>query len=226
MGIRFDMLGFEEGFTFYEIERLGRFLDLVEPHIDDARKAWERKIRDQASQISDSEARDEFLDFSSDEYWEFEEYERILRNSFLVTCFSFLEARLNWFCKTLQNRADLTISLHKIAGNDVLDRARIYLADVGKISFPSDGIDWQTIRRYEGLRHYAVHRGGRIPKDDKPVWDFALARRLIRGDGSVDEDVMLLHSGDCRDLLKNVGDFFKTLHAELRRVTEGQKENS
>jgi hypothetical protein len=218
MPIRIGILEIEQGFTIHEIERLRRFLDTLEPQIQKSREEWEDKIKQQASQIQDPEARDEFLDFSSDEYWEFEEYERILRNSFLVTVYAFLEARLGWFCMTTQKRLKLPISWTDLRGEDTLDRARLYLAKLSGLRFPTNSIEWQNIRRYEKLRHFIVHRAGRIRKDDEDTWRFAQNKRLVTADGSLNDDLILLPSAFCEEVLKDIESFLSNLHQELNRV--------
>jgi hypothetical protein len=217
MGIRIGLWAIEESLTLYETERLQRFLSLVEPQILKSREEWQKKIRQQAELIDDAQQRDEFLDLSSEEYWEFEEYERILRNSFLVTVYAFLEFRLGWFCSTVQKRRKLPISWKDLRGEDVVDRARLYLERLGGLKFPLESKEWQNIRRYEKLRHYIVHRGGRVPRDDKDTWTFAGKKQLIPTDRGIDQDGLLLTASFCSEVLDDVKSFFVTLHQELQR---------
>ena len=218
MPIRIGILEIEQSLTLHEIERLRRFLNMLGPQIQKSRQDWERKIKQQASQIQDSEERDEFLDFLSDEYWEFEEYERILRNSFLVMVYAFLEARLGWFCSTMHKRHKLPILWSDLHGEDALDRARLYLVKLGGLKFPVDSREWQNIRHYEKLRHYIVHRAGRVRKDDKDTWKFAKEKRLVTADGSINDNLILLPSEFCEEVLKDVSGFLSNLHQELSQA--------
>jgi len=221
--MRIGILEIEESLTLHEIERLHRFLNLLEPQILKSRRDWEKKIRHEAQRIQDPKERDEFLDFSSEEYWEFEEYERILRNSFLVTVYAFLEVRLGWFCSTMEKRHKLPISWRDLRGEDALDRARLYLEKLGGLKFPVDGKEWQNIRRYEKLRHYIVHRGGRVRKDDEDTWRFAQNKQLVTNDRYIDDELMLLTSTFCSEVLKDVKSFFLSLHRELRQALGDSK---
>lgn len=218
MAIRIGILEIEEGLTLHEIEKLHRFLNLLEPHILKSRQDWEKKIKQQAQRIQDPKERDEFLDFLSDEYWEFEEYERILRNSFLVTVYAFLEVRLGWFCLTMQKRRKLPISWRDLRGEDALDRARLYLEKLGSLKFPVSSKEWQNIRRYEKLRHYIVHRAGRVRRDDKDTWRFAQKKLLVTTDRYTDDELILLTSVFCSEVLKDMKSFFLSLHRELRQA--------
>lgn len=226
MAIRIGIYEIEEGLTLHEIEKLHRFLNLLEPQIVQSKQDWERKIKQQASQIQDSQERDEFLDFSSDEYWEFEEYERILRNSFLVTVYAFLEARLGWFCSAIQKRRKLSISWRDLRGEDALDRARQYLEKLGGLKFPVNGKEWQNIRRYEKLRHYVVHRAGRVRRDDKDTWRFAQKKHLVTADRYIDDELMLLTSVFCTEVLEDIKRFLSNLHQELKQALSDSGGNS
>lgn len=221
--MRIGIIEIEEGLTLHEVEKLKRFLDLLEPHIDQSRQDWDEKVQQQASKIQDPLERDEFLDFSSEEYWEFEEYERILRNSFLVTIYAFLEARLGWFCSTIEKRRSLPVSLKDMRGEDVLDRARKYLEKLGGFTFPINSTEWRNIRRYEKLRHYIIHRGGRVSKDDRDTWKFAQKKQLITPDRYIDDELMLLTSDFCTEVLEDIKRFFLSLHKELKRVLSDSK---
>lgn len=218
MGIRIGFLGLQESLTLHEIQRFDRFLSLLEPQIAKSRQEWQKEISQQARRIKDQQERDEFLDFSSEEYWEFEEYERILRNSFLVTVHAFLEVKLGWFCSTMEKRRRLPISWRDIRGEDVLDRARLYLERLGALRFPVDTREWQNIRRYEKLRHYIVHRGGRLRRDDKDTWTFAQNKGLLGGDRYIDQEMMLLTPSFCSEILADVRSFLLSLHRELERA--------
>lgn len=218
MAIRIGILEIEESLTLHEIEKLHRFLNLLEPQILKSRQDWEKKMKRQAQQIRDPQERDEFLDFSSEEYWEFEEYERILRNSFLVTLYAFLEARLGCFCSTMEKRRKLPISWRDIRGEDTLDRARKYLEKLGGLNFPVNSREWQSIRRYEKLRHYIVHRAGRISKDDKDTWRFAQKKQIVTENRYIDEELMLLTPTFCTEVLDDMKRFLSQLHQALKQA--------
>ena len=67
------LIGWDEGERFlisHRWELHSRFLDLVEPHLEDTLRDWEQTIEQQGQQIDDEDARDEFYEFHSDEYHE------------------------------------------------------------------------------------------------------------------------------------------------------------
>jgi len=216
MAIRIGFWEIYESLTLHEIEKLNRFLSLLEPHIIKSKQDWEKKIQQQAQLIQDPQKRDEFLDFSSDEYWEFEEYERTLRNSFLVIVYAFVEFRLGSFCSTVEKRLKLPISWKDLRGEDNADRARIYLEKLGGLKFPVKSKEWQNIRRYEKLRHYIVHRGGRVPKDEKDIWSFVQKKQLVMSDRFIDNE-LLITTAFCTEVLEDVKNFFLSLHRELKQ---------
>ena len=67
-----------------------RFLDLVEPHLENTLRDWEQAIEQQAEELDDDDTRDMFYDFHSDEYHERLEFKGILMNSFFFGFICFI----------------------------------------------------------------------------------------------------------------------------------------
>lgn len=217
MAIGGGILGIEQGRTSHQLEKFSHYLKLLESHIQESRHEWEKRIDQQASQIQDSNERDQFLEMNSDEYWEFKEYEIILRNFFLVTTYAFLEVRLKWFCDTVQRRRKIPISWSDLRG-DMLDKAKKYLVGLGGVHLSTNTPEWQEIRRHEKLRHSIVHNAGRLSKSDKGLWTYATKKCLVSADGSVTEDVIELTPEFCQEVLEITGKFLNRLHQSLRHT--------
>ena len=76
------LVGWSEAEWFlrsHKWELHGRFLDLVEPHLENTLRDWEQAVEEQAQEIDDEDARDRFYDFHSDEYHERLEFKSIQR---------------------------------------------------------------------------------------------------------------------------------------------------
>jgi len=121
----------------------------------------------------------------------------------------------------MQKQRKISVSWNDLRGEDALDRARLYIVKLGGLRFSVDRREWQNIRRYEKLRHYIVHRAGRVRKDDVDTWRFAKRKQLVSADGSVNEDLIMLTSDFCVEVLEDMKGFLSNLHQELKQALDG-----
>ena len=108
MAIRVGLNSIDDSRTIYQLDALGRYLDLLEPSIEKSRQEWEKDIEEQAASIEDSDDMVDFFEWHSDTNWDFEEYHAIFCNYFLVTVYAFMEARLGRLCERVRGRESYT----------------------------------------------------------------------------------------------------------------------
>lgn len=154
----------------------GRFLDLVEPHLETTLQDWEQAIEQQAQQIDDEDERAEFYEFHSDEYHERMEFKVILMNSFFSASFALFENQLLRICRSAQRSSGSPFSVRDLASSSPTDRAKTYLLRLG-VAFPADTAEWQEITRYREIRNKIVHEGGVLPPAGD-ITDFAKTKRI------------------------------------------------
>ncbi|WP_169237775.1 hypothetical protein [Candidatus Roseilinea sp. NK_OTU-006] len=144
---------------------------------------------------------------------------RLLRNSLLVSIYSFTEHSLIDICRFLR-RKDVKVSVSDIKGQNDIDKARIYIAKVLGASFPDNSSEWAQIQTYRRIRNCIVHNDAYIDKgspDRRPIEQYAKDNaNLLR----LDKDSVLLEQGFCEKMLDVIREFFILLSQNLREFIE------
>ncbi len=205
------LIGWDEGERFlisHRWELHSRFLDLVEPHLEDTLRDWEQTIEQQAQQIDDEDARDEFYEFHSDEYHERLEFRGILMNSFFSASFALFENQLMRICRSAQRKCGSPFSVRDLGSSSPTDRAKTYLQKLG-VPFPAETAEWQEITKYREIRNTIMHEGGDLPLEGH-VTDFAKAKQIVSTQGG--RPNLELTRPFCEDALGNLRRFLLELH--------------
>lgn len=90
-----------------------------------------------------------------------DDFANLLRSSFFVSLYSFLELRLIQECQSRKS-VHISLSLPDIRGRNDLDRIQKYFAKVLQVYFPDDTTHWQEIQNYRVLRNCIVHNRGTL----------------------------------------------------------------
>jgi hypothetical protein len=98
-------------------------------------------------------------------------YPRMLFNSFMISCFSFLERDLQRHCRRLRAEKQIPISLVDLRGDNVLERSKLYLRLAG-LALPCDDATWQELKQFYKIRNCIVHSDGQIPEQLQKDTDF------------------------------------------------------
>ena len=76
-----------------KIREMRYYLNDLVKSLDNMEREFNRTTEEQAGKIKDEEERDQFYEFSSDDYWRYKEtFPRIFLNSFHVSAYSLLES--------------------------------------------------------------------------------------------------------------------------------------
>ena len=170
--------------------------------------------------LSGVETFDDFFDpdesFSSVEV---DGFINLMRSSFFISLYSYLEAQLNKECQlSQQDNPQIKILLKDINGNGI-DRAKTYLVKVLDTSFPFDKDSaWETIRWFGKIRNCIVHAEGKVtePNLKKYIENHPnLHCEMIFGD-----DIVVLDEGFCEKAIAVVGAFLQSLlyHRQADKV--------
>lgn len=134
------------------------------------------------------------------------DFANLLRSSFFVSLYSFLESRLIKECESRKG-ADVQRSLSK--GDNDLEKFQNYFADVLQIYFPGDTPQWQEIQNYRDLRNCIVHNHGKLAGLRKSSADRLC--KYIRGKEdllSISGDEVFLNAAFCSEAFETVKRFF------------------
>lgn len=155
---------------------------------------------------------------SSDHYYddkpfsiqEVDEFFSLLRSSFFVSLFSFLETQLNNECRKSQ-AADcaIKVSLDDIHGSGI-NRAKTYLSKVLNSSYQFyNNTLWEEIQWYNKIRNCIVHNNGII--SDKTLKQYIMDRGDLQYMQFFGKNYVILSENFCRRSISIIGDFLKLL---------------
>lgn len=214
MAIRVGFESFDDSITVYQLNRLSGYLDLLEPYIAKSWQEWQKDIEDEASSIDDPVAKEDFFEWHSDTNWDFEEYQAIFCNYFLVTVYALMEARLGRLCETVRRKKKLQISWGDLRGGR-LERAVKYLELVGELESPKQQTEWETVQMYGELRNRIVHYGASFSKDNKALGKFAREKGLLIKGGAHPDDLIKISPEFCKEVLQVTKVFLLHIHGKI-----------
>jgi len=140
-------------------------------------------------------------------------FTNILRKSFFVGLYTFLESRLMEICRS-QKRADSSQPLSDIPGKGIY-KAKTYLVKVLGINFPFDtNPEWKEIQDYyRRLRNCIVHNEGRLDEGMKSKEDLEALRDYVarKQTLSLPGKEIILHRDFCKEALDTIRKFFDSL---------------
>ncbi len=161
-------------------------------------------------------------DFTDDEFHTQQEYDdfiNMVRSSFFISLYSFLEAQLNNECRNFQREnGQIKISLSDIHGSGI-NRAKIYLEKVMDTSFPfANDENWKEILFLNILRNHIVHGEGQV--NDKELLRKIEGHQFLHLDENFIEKRIILDNGFCEYVIKIVCGFLKSLefHRQADRI--------
>lgn len=197
-----------------DIDDLRKYIDILEDSLQQNLDEFGKKADDELKKYAhDPELESYMADELSDTYWQFaERFPNILRNSFLITCCSFLENQLNAICSMEKRKRSLKLDITDLSGKGA-ERARNYLKKVAGIDFPDDD-SWNQIKNINSIRNFIVHNEGRLNSTEN-----AKKIRLYiekRSDISLDEhNAIILSANYCRHVVNTIEAFLISLLKRL-----------
>ncbi len=145
-----------------------------------------------------------------------EQFANLLRRSFFVSLYSYFESRLVKECRS--RRADnVLLGYSDIAGQNEIDKAKIYFTKVLRERFPSDTTEWQEIQNYRLLRNCIVHNRGRLDEmrdiqAQKPLQEYIKRKPTL----SLRDEEVIIRRGFGEEAYRTVKDFLSLLLFSFR----------
>jgi len=193
------------------------FINCIEGYLATLEDFLESELRKNSEMIKQlGDTSEENIDYYG--FWDGEgrllsyEYPRLLRNSFLVTCYSYLEERLHYFCDELRNEKKLPLNVSDLKGN-ALDRAKKYIKKLADVEIQND--IWEEMLNMTNIRNCIVHSEGRIntgdEKKDSKIRNYIDKRSDISSDS---DGTIRLTKEYCQHVLDEIRELFKALYSE------------
>jgi hypothetical protein len=170
--------------------------------------------------LNSIETSNDFFDpdesFSSNEVDEFTD---LMRSSFFVSLYSYLEAQLNKECQfSQQDNAQIKVLLDDIHGSGI-NRAKIYLVKVLNTSFPFDNDSaWEKIQWFGKIRNCIVHAEGKVK--DSNLKKYIENHPNLHCEMRFGNDIVVLDEGFCEKAIAVIGAFLQSLlyHRQADKV--------
>jgi hypothetical protein len=140
-------------------------------------------------------------------------FEDMLRKSFFVSLYSFLEATLINECRSQSgSNNNVSVSFNDFQGKNDIDKAKAYYTRVLQLNFPSNTPEWCEIQNYKTLRNCLVHAQGRVDgmknKDDQAkLWKFIKHKKTLF---LPHYGIVIFEKGFCDEALVTIENFLRS----------------
>lgn len=194
----------ELGFI-YHLFVLEEYLEISEDSLVEAQANLEEWIVDKKRGLSPEELR-EFFEFENEDRWRYEaKFPRLLRNSFLVSCWSLLEREIYLVCKSLRKDKQIPIKADDLR-YDFLERSKLYFQIAGLSLSYNDGT-WQELNRYYKIRNCIVHNHGLVDKyaEEQDFMRYAEQKGIISKD-TIEKEIALTKEF-CKEVIETIRRF-------------------
>ncbi|WP_144559685.1 hypothetical protein [Bacillus thuringiensis] len=130
--------------------------DFLSNQVNKLEKQFNEAIKDidshEAEIIFEYEYEDQFFYFRK-------EFPNILRKSFIISLYSFLEQELNHICKHLEENNEFELTLNDLKSHTGIFKSYKYLDQVAKINLNTFKSEWTKILKINKIRNHFVHNG-------------------------------------------------------------------
>jgi hypothetical protein len=201
--------------TEIRINELKDYLDIVIKQLGIMAKEYSRNVDEQAKKIVDETEKDEFIEYSGEQYWDYTKtYPRILLNSFLVAAYSLLESEIYAVATFIGRKQKQLFDVTDFGGRDYLRIATNYISKVSGVK-AQDFKTWNFVDDARQIRNIIVHSNGKLVNQH----DFDLSKQYGLVNDSIFEfpsirtTVFLSITHEyCHLFLKSMGEFFSELY--------------
>lgn len=202
----------ERSYFEHEMSLFSDYLESMTKFLEGESELHQESIQ----QFVDS-APDEIFDWSPVAYEQYRleiitEFSSTLYYSYFVTLFSYLENKLVKECKRRQNEKKILLAFSDIAGQNDVEKAKVYFKKVLQTPFPSSSIEWEAIQKHKMVRNCIVHQRGIIDdlKQDDKLQAYLKKKNLLN------DNKITLNQEYCKEVTDTIRKFlFQVLSQPL-----------
>lgn len=146
-----------------KIKELRNYLNTLIKQLDDISNDYENRVETDAQNIEDEEEREQYYEWSREEYWDYKEtFPRILLNSFHVTSVTLLESELFSIASRIGKKQNQLFDVSEMKGNDYIQSARYYIKKLTQLDIKDSQTPqtWNKIMEGRRLRNIITHSNG------------------------------------------------------------------
>lgn len=197
-----------------KIMEMRYYLNDLTKSLNNIEKEFNQRTEEQARKIVDERERDEFYEFSGDDYWRYKEtFPRIFLNSFHVSSYSLLESETLNIARNIGKKQNQVFDVFDIKGGDYLNSSSLYIEKLTGIKANQFGT-WNSLKEAQRLRNIIVHLNGRLNEPN----DIKLARKLsVFNDNSLDYPVVFISIDYSKLFLDSISTFLTKLLSQAEK---------
>lgn len=148
--------------TDIKIDELTHYLNTLKNQLENMVADYQKRIEAEAETIQDEQERQDFYEWSGEDYWRYEEtFPRILLNSFHVTAYSLLESEIHSVARRVGKKQNQVFDVSEIKGSDYLESASHYIKKLTSVDAKTFN-SWSGLREGQRFRNILVHSNGKI----------------------------------------------------------------
>jgi hypothetical protein len=192
------------------------YLDDLIKSLNNMEREFHKRTQEQARKIKDEQERNEFYEFSSDEYWRYKEtFPRIFLNSFYVSSYSLLESETLTTARNIGKKQKQVFDVFDIKGGDYLNSASLYIERLTGIKANQFSIR-DKLKDAQRLRNIILHLNGRLSEPS----DIEFAKRLnVFNDDFIDYPVVSVSVDYSRSFLDSISALLTELLSQVEKGT-------
>ena len=200
-----------------DLDNLKHYAMTLESLLGDEQKKLYSRVEEEAAKWQGQDI-DEFYGIYETDEWRLSKvFPNLLRASFFVASYSFLEHKLLDICRYFQKKYPHAVGLADLKGSKI-STAQIYLKKVVGIDFPDQSSSWADIIIFTHIRNFIVHNDGQLDESNRAteVKSFINQRKWISLD-TLQERIQFTgnYYQEIIDILRK---FFDELFAVLSKI--------
>lgn len=180
-----------------------KYHDIMEEYLEEYTDKFVKRELKKYSELNPALENEIYSEF----FYIAEEFPILLRYSFLVTCYSYLEHEFIKECKIQKKSKSLQLNVTDLNGNGI-KRAKDYLIKVANIDFQIDE-SWNEIMNIAEIRNSIVHSEGFLndSKKAEKIKNYISRRHDI----SIENDKIILSADYCRYVINIISKILRNL---------------
>lgn len=205
--------------TDIKIDELRNYLNTLKNQLENMVDDYEKRIKAEAKTIQDEQTRQDFYEWSGEEYWLYKEtFPRILLNSFYVTAYTLLESEIYSVARRVGKKQTQVFDVSEIRGKDYLQSACYYIEKLTAVDAKTFS-SWSELTEGRRLRNIIIHSNGKLIENK----DIELAEKhKVCSESSIElpsgrsiKELSITYDY-CKDFLDTLRAFFAELYKRMK----------
>ncbi len=202
--------------TDIKINQLRDYLSTLKTQLDYMADNYNKEVEAEAHQILDEKERQDFYEWSGEEYWNYKEtFPRILLNSFHIAAYTLLESEIYSLARRVGTKQNHEFDASNKKGKNYLKHACDFINELTNID-ANNFTSWTRLDDGRILRNCIVHSNGKLTKkneidvskkygfiDDSTI-EFPSVRSIVR---------LSITYEYCQSFLVTMRDFFTEFYS-------------